>query len=299
MNDLVSVLIPAYNHEKYVQDTIQSIIDQTYQNIEFIIIDDGSTDNTFNKINELKRVCENRFTRYISLTQENQGSCTTLNKLLELSKGDYIYSLASDDKATPNAIQTLHNFLSQNDNYALAVGENLFMDGEGQQCYWDNNQNAVYKLEEASFPSFSDFLIKVAGLRGIDFLSDDFGSYASLLVGNYIPNGCLIRKSIFEIISPFTNEAPLEDYYLMLQISKYSKMKYLPLPLFHYRWHSNNTASQRAKMIEKTQQTFFYEVKHIRDFKDPKIQQTILNHLDLVLKATGNEHLLRQKQSTK
>lgn len=299
MNDLISVLIPAYNHEKYVQEAIQSIIDQTYKNIELLIIDDGSSDSTLSKINELKTIYEQRFFRVVVQTQENQGTCTTLNKLLALSKGEYIYMLASDDKVTSNALETLHGFLSKNDEYSLVVGENLFIDSEGKQCYWDNNQNIVYKLEEASFPSFSDFLIKIAGLRGIDFLSDDFGSYASLLVGNYIPNGCLIRKSIFEKISPFTNEAPLEDYYLMLQLSKYSKMKYLPLPLFYYRWHSNNTASQRAKMIEKTRQTFFYEIKHIRDFKDPKIQQTILNHLDLVLKATGNEHLLRQKQGTK
>ena len=49
---LVSVLIPAYNHENYVQDSLQSIINQTYENIELIVIDDGSSDNTWQKIKE-------------------------------------------------------------------------------------------------------------------------------------------------------------------------------------------------------------------------------------------------------
>ena len=58
---LVSVIIPAYNHEKYVQETISSIIKQTYQNLELIVIDDGSTDNTWQEINNLKGICEKRF----------------------------------------------------------------------------------------------------------------------------------------------------------------------------------------------------------------------------------------------
>lgn len=293
MSDLISVLIPAYNHEKYVQEAIQSVIDQTYKNIELIIIDDGSPDNTLNKINELKEACEKRFTRLVIQTQENQGTCITLNRLLEFSHGKYIYLLASDDKAAPIAIEVLHDFLSKNDEYSLAVGENLFIDSEGKQCYWDNKKNIVYNLEEAAFTSFSDHLIKA---RKMDFLSDEFGSYASLLIGNYIPNGYLIRKSIFEKIGPFTNDAPLEDYYLMLQLSKYSKMKYIPLPLFYYRWHSNNTAGQRAKMIEKTRQTFFYEVKLIKEIKDPKIQLILLNHLDNLLKAAGHVNLLNQNK---
>ena len=58
MNDqpLVSVVIPCYNHEQFVQDCIQSVIDQTYQNIELIIIDDGSKDNSVEKIKELMRL---------------------------------------------------------------------------------------------------------------------------------------------------------------------------------------------------------------------------------------------------
>ena len=61
---LVTIAIPCYNHEQYVQDSIQSIIDQSYSNIELIIIDDGSKDNSVLKIQELISICTNRFSRF-------------------------------------------------------------------------------------------------------------------------------------------------------------------------------------------------------------------------------------------
>ena len=67
---LVSVIIPAYNHERFVQQTIRSIIGQSYKNIELIIIDDGSTDSTWLKINELKKECEERFSRVVFKTKK-------------------------------------------------------------------------------------------------------------------------------------------------------------------------------------------------------------------------------------
>ncbi len=90
-NPLVSVIIPAYNHENYVQECINSIIEQTYKNIELIIVDDGSKDSTWNKIQEMKAVCEKRFVRVHFETKENEGTCKTLNKLLSLAKGEFIY----------------------------------------------------------------------------------------------------------------------------------------------------------------------------------------------------------------
>ena len=114
MNSLVSVLIPAYNHEKYVQETIQSIINQTYQNIELIIIDDGSKDSTWNKINEKKELCEKRFSNTIFITRKNKGACETENELFSKANGEFVFLIASDDKAEPNAIKKLLAFLSKN-----------------------------------------------------------------------------------------------------------------------------------------------------------------------------------------
>ncbi len=256
MNDLISVIIPACNHEKYVQETIQSIINQTYQNIELIIIDDGSKDSTWQKIQEMKQVCENRFSRFVFETQENQGTCKTLNKLISLSQGEYLYLIASDDIAKPDAIEKEYNFLSKNPNYALCVGDDEFIDSESKVCYWDNELNIEYDKKKAIYISFGNFLQKN---HNFSFLSNKFGRYDSLNIGNHIPNGYLVRKSIFEKIGQFTPDAPLEDYWLMLQISKYAKMKYFDEILFSYRWHNTNTAQNREKMINMTNKTKEYE----------------------------------------
>ena len=111
---LVSVIIPAYNHEKYVQETVKSIINQTYKNIELIIIDDGSTDNTWQKIQEIKEECEKRFKRVFFETKKNEGTCKTLTKLISLTQGEFVYLIASDDRAKPKAIEKEVAFLKKN-----------------------------------------------------------------------------------------------------------------------------------------------------------------------------------------
>ena len=92
---LVSVVIPCYNHEQFVQDSIQSVIDQTYRNIELIIIDDGSKDGSVEKIQEMVDICEQRFTRFEFRSRPNKGLSSTLNEALEWCKGKY-FSACSD-----------------------------------------------------------------------------------------------------------------------------------------------------------------------------------------------------------
>ncbi|MGN1091551.1 MAG: glycosyltransferase family 2 protein [Alphaproteobacteria bacterium] len=264
---LISVIIPSYNHENYVQTTIRSVIEQTYQNIELIMIDDGSKDTTFEKIKEMENECKKRFVRFVYQKQENQGTCTTLNRLLAQVNGKYVAWIASDDKYTPNALSDLIEVLEENPDVGLAVGRNFIMDSEGKQCYWDKEKNNVYDEESARWVSFSDSLSDVAK---IDFHSPEFGTYAALLKSNHIPNGFLIRKSILDKIGPFTREAPLEDYWLMLQISKYAKMKYIDKPAFYYRWHASNTVKQKEKMQMLEKKTFEWEENYVNNLPDPK-----------------------------
>ena len=102
---LVTIAIPCYNHEQYVQDSIQSIIDQSYSNIELIIIDDGSKDNSVLKIQELISICTNRFSRFEFRYRENKGLCNTLNEALKWANGEYFCTLASDDMIQPEKIE--------------------------------------------------------------------------------------------------------------------------------------------------------------------------------------------------
>lgn len=259
---LVSVLIPAYNHENYIQETIESIINQTYPNIELIILDDGSKDKTWEKITELKPKCENRFVKIHFETKQNEGTCITLNKLLKLSSGEFVYIIASDDLAKPQAIEKEVKFLQDNPDYALAVGDNEYVDSMSKQIF--RTQKAfTSNIKNAKYKTVKEFL---SSKLKIDFLSDDFGSYKTLYKENYIPNGYLIRKNIFETIGNFTKNAPLEDFWLMLQISKYKKMKYIDEILFSYRIHDTNTIGNSTRMRELTTQTRNYEQKLLEKY---------------------------------
>ena len=227
-NPLVSVLMPAYNHEKYIQDTIKSIINQTYQNIELIVIDDGSKDSTWQKINELKAECESRFSRVHFETKANEGTCKTLNQLISLAQGEFVYLIASDDMARPQAIETEVDFLINNQDYVLAVGDNEFIDADNERIGWDEKcRNTV--LDKAVYKTFTHFFAAV--LKDFDFPGAIFGTYALLLRTNHIPNGYTIRKKYLDTIK-FTPEAPLEDLYMMLQLSKVGKFKFFDEILF-------------------------------------------------------------------
>ena len=93
---LVSIIIPSYNHERFVCDSIRSVIDQSYQNIELIVIDDGSTDSSVEKIQGLIPLCEKRFIRFEFRHRPNKGLSATLNEALEWTQGEYFSSLASE-----------------------------------------------------------------------------------------------------------------------------------------------------------------------------------------------------------
>lgn len=269
---LVSVIIPAYNHESFIGETIQSIINQTYQNIELIILDDGSKDSTWAKINEMKKECEKRFSRIIFETKQNEGTCKTLNKLINLSKGDFIYLIASDDIAKPNAIEKEVEFLNNNSDYSLAVGDNEIIDKNSKRCYW-NKQQEIVPNKGKIFKTFGEFL---QSTKPFKFTSEKFGTYKTLYFGNYIPNGYLIRKSVFKNTGLFTPEAPLEDWYLMLQISKYAKMKYLNEILFSYRWYDGNTIKNKEKMKIFAQKTLEYEHQILKNIDTSKVKPDVL-----------------------
>lgn len=260
IDDLISVIIPAYNHEKYIKECIRSIMAQTYQNIELLVIDDGSKDGTFEILQSLKPECEKRFVRVVFETQENQGTRVTLNRLIDLAQGQYLYTIASDDMAKPQAIETLHLFLSQNPDYVLAVGDNEIINGKSERIYWGKNR-AVLPENEALYKTFGDEL----HLNAPDNKCDDFVAYANLLKGNHIPNGCLSSRQAMIDAGKYDESVFLEDWYINLQLSKFGKFKYIPEILFSYRWHDSNTVSSseyKAKLLEIYRQIYEHEKEY-------------------------------------
>ncbi|HCJ6708059.1 TPA: glycosyltransferase family 2 protein, partial [Acinetobacter baumannii] len=128
---LVSIIIPCYNHANFVQDCIQSVIAQTYQNIELIIIDDGSKDETVEKIQKLVTQCTERFVKFEFRHRPNKGLSATLNEALEWCQGEYFSAIASDDMMLNDKIEIQIDFLKNSiDSTIVGVfgGYNLIDD---------------------------------------------------------------------------------------------------------------------------------------------------------------------------
>ena len=116
MNNLVSIIIPVYNGEIFIQSAIDTINKQNYHPIEIIFIDDGSTDNTPQIIAEYK---EDNIT-YIY--QENKGPASARNQGLKIAKGDFITFLDIDDLWAENKLQSQVNYLQQNSSIDIIQG---------------------------------------------------------------------------------------------------------------------------------------------------------------------------------
>ncbi|MCR5620495.1 MAG: glycosyltransferase [Treponema sp.] len=284
---LVSVLMPAYNHEKYVQDAIQSIIGQTYGNIELLVVNDGSSDATWQRITDMEAACRERFPRVVLWNQCNMGTCRTQNGLLDNARGDYVYLMASDDVALPHAIERELAFLEGNPEYALCVGDSAFIDGNGTECYWDRKCTAVYDKGKAEYLTWGDYLQRS---RGFSFATDRFGSYGELRRINHIPNGYLVRKEAFRGFR-YSGKAPLEDWSLMLHIAKYHRMKYLGEILFMYRWHGTNTVKDttRIRFMENATRRHEEEVLGKTDLEKalPEVREYIERNSEEVPSARG------------
>ena len=142
-NPKISVVMPNYNCEAFLPEAIESILNQTFENFEFIIIDDGSTDNSW----EIIKKYSQEDSRIIALRNEkNLRICETLNRGIKISKGKYIARMDSDDIALHDWLSTQFQFMEDSNNLKIGVcGANFFIinaKGEivGKKTFPETNQ---------------------------------------------------------------------------------------------------------------------------------------------------------------
>ncbi|MFK4751339.1 glycosyltransferase family 2 protein [Oceanobacter antarcticus] len=121
---LVSVVIALYNEQKYIAESIESILLQTYRNIEILVCDDGSTDDSAKIV---KSFSDNRL---LYLYQENQGKSVALNNMISVAKGEYIIMQDADDVSFPDRIEKLLSLAIRENVDIVQSGYNLILDGK-------------------------------------------------------------------------------------------------------------------------------------------------------------------------
>ena len=130
-NGKVSVIIPVYNVENYLKDCLDSVVDQTYKNIEIILIDDGSTD----KSGEICKRYEAEYQNVKYIFQKNQGLSAARNAGLDVCTGEYVYCLDSDDFIASDSIETMVREIEKNGVDIVATG---FLIIDEEKKYGDN-----------------------------------------------------------------------------------------------------------------------------------------------------------------
>jgi alpha-1,3-rhamnosyltransferase len=216
---LVSIVIPCYNHENYVQDCIQSIINQTYKNIELIIIDDGSNDNSIEKILEMVPSCEKRFSRFEFRYRHNVGLSATLNEALEWCEGEYYSCIASDDQMLSDKIFYQVSYLLNNQNIIACFGNVKLI----------NENNKIIKIE--NYPN-----------RSYDF--------EEIFLNQHHINAStqMIRMSALKKVGGYKAGIAIEDLYMWLKLSEIGKIYIDQKVLSNYRLHENNSI-KKGKFI--------------------------------------------------
>ncbi|MGJ0577778.1 glycosyltransferase family 2 protein [Xenorhabdus bovienii] len=127
---MISVLIPAYNVEKYINEALTSIINQTIKDIEIIIVDDCSSDHTYKICSEYSRK-DNRIKLFRN--KKNSGIADTLNTALNNSIGEYIVRMDADDISLPHRIETMYDFLLQNPSIDIVGSSTITIDENGKE----------------------------------------------------------------------------------------------------------------------------------------------------------------------
>lgn len=134
----VSVVMPAYNAEKYLATAIESVLTQTCQDFEFIIIDDGSSDNTLKIINEFAA----RDKRIKVISHENMGMGNSLNKAIAKAEGEWIARIDADDMMMPERLERQLAFIHENEGIAVASSLVYYLD-ENDRVIGKNKSNIV------------------------------------------------------------------------------------------------------------------------------------------------------------
>lgn len=245
MTPLVSIIIPVYKVEKYIEKCMQSLLDQTYENFEALVVDDGSPDNSITLAKEL--VGDD--SRFIFLEKENGGQGSARNLGLDHAKGDYIAFLDSDDSYTADMLQVVvDEFAKEDDIDVLTFGIN-YVDEDGTLTL-KKSPNTLY------FTTSKDVLL----LRRT--------------ANNYFCDKAYKRDVLkHHRFSSFVKT--YEDVDLMYQVLYGCKIKSIPNCLYNYTqrigsttWSLPKTFINDKKEIVKNAEIFLKEKGIYEQFKD-------------------------------
>lgn len=197
---LVSVVCLCYNHAQYVEEAIQSVLNQTYSNVQLIVVDDHSTDDSVSIIKEI--ISKELTIEFITLSS-NLGNCRAFNTGFELAKGDFIVDLAADDILLPDRIEKgVRIFQSMDSNVGVQFSDAELIDENGAHLGYHSD-----RFPHDSIPQGDIYK---------DILSHYFINSPTMMM----------RRMVFERLGGYDGSLAYEDFDFWVRSSRYFKYCY-------------------------------------------------------------------------
>ena len=232
-NLTVSVIIPTYNRANLIGKAIKSVLNQTYKDLEVIVVDDGSTDNT----EEIVKSFTDFKIHYIC-HKHNRGASAARNTGIKASRGEYIAFLDSDDEwLTEKLDKQMKIFVSESSEVGVVYTGDYYVDGKDK------------KIKKVHIPRKEGYI------------------YEELLAGNYVgtPSALLVKKECFTKIGVFDEDlSGCEDYDMWFRIAKYYKFRYVKDLLVVCLIHDNQITANSEIMIEGIKRI---QTKYSKEFR--------------------------------
>lgn len=247
----ITIGVMSYDQQNYIEDTLKSIINQTYQDIELLVLDDASSDRTVEKIRSLEETLRARFINYqLIVHEENSGNISVnSNELLQSAHGDYFKVLGGDDLLLPDYCTVMSSVLASDLEIGYAISDMYRVDGNyryGQQEYNRENRFVNSFVPEEPCQLFD-----------------------KLLYGNFLPApSALYKTGVLKQIGGFDEEFSIEDYPMWLKLSRAGiQHKYLDKPYVLYRVNDKSlslfSGEERKKRIKKFENIADNEIRVI------------------------------------
>lgn len=218
---LVSILCLSMNHEAYVQRSFESIIKQTYRNIEILYVDNNSRDKTFEVADKILK--DSGFKYQGSKRDKNFSITQNLNYLVKRANGKYFTILSADDFWEPDNLEEKIKYLEENPQYGMIYGG-------GYKYYYDTGEKRAILENDCK----SGWVFK-------DILKDNFINAI----------GAVIKKSVLEEVGSFDENSLIEDWDLWIRIAEKYQIGYLNKKLIYYGQRTGSNISRDNKYMDK------------------------------------------------
>lgn len=222
---LVSIICLCYNHENFVKESLDSVVNQSYKNIQIIIVDDHSSDNS---VSEIENWIKNHSDVTFIKNSKNMGNNLSFNQVLPLVKGDYVIDFATDDVLFEDTIASQIEAFHQNPSAALVFGNAELVDEKGKHLSYHFHTNSAQKVLDTSLHKTN---------------------YISLLKGGncMCSVSAMMKKSVVDTLKGYDESLFYEDLDFWFRLSKQYSITFIDQPLVQKR------------VINTSQSTFFYK----------------------------------------